>query len=368
MSKCVTGFWHSVCLSTDGFVHSFGCNMFGQLGLGNKENTSFPISIPNLPKIKQVSCGLHFTVCVDEEGFIWSFGNNDFGQLGLGNTNTYNSPQKITEIPSIHFVSCGGYHTLILTNDSILWSTGKNNFGQLCLGDRNRNYEPLTKPEQTPYSNIKNIYAGCAMSFFENSKGELYGCGSNDKGSLGLGHKNHPQFSVCLVPCHSNNIIQFCCGYYHSLFLDEEGNVYSAGLNQYGNLGLNCYSNKNLFTQISNIPPIDKISCVGDSSYLLDFDGNIWSFGMNDFGQLGHGGEIIVPLISSLKNINDISHGFGSHFFAKDSSHIYALGDDSYGQLGLKRCGNSDVNHTTLNFKIWGGSNKDYNRIKSARK
>ena len=70
---CACGWYHTITLSNDGTLHSFGQNNDGQLGLGHNNNVSLPTPIPNLPKIKLISCGCNFTVCVDYEGFIWSF-------------------------------------------------------------------------------------------------------------------------------------------------------------------------------------------------------------------------------------------------------------------------------------------------------
>ena len=72
-----------------GTAYSFGRNRKGALGLGHKDDVNLPTPIPNLPKIKMVSCGMYFTVCVDNEGFIWSFGKNGSGQLGTGNLRNY---------------------------------------------------------------------------------------------------------------------------------------------------------------------------------------------------------------------------------------------------------------------------------------
>ena len=85
MAVCC-GEYHTITLSNDGTLHSFGYNTQGQLGLGHNNNVSLPTPIPNLPKINQISCGSRFTVCVDCEGFMWSFGSNNSGQLGTGNT------------------------------------------------------------------------------------------------------------------------------------------------------------------------------------------------------------------------------------------------------------------------------------------
>ena len=102
---CACGFRHTITLSDDGSVHSFGRNGEGQLGLGYNNDVSLPTPIPNLPKINMISCGWYFTVCVDHEGFIWSFGDNNYGQLGTGNKTAFNVPQKLLNIPFVLSVS-----------------------------------------------------------------------------------------------------------------------------------------------------------------------------------------------------------------------------------------------------------------------
>ena len=112
MSNCVTGKLHTITLSDEGILYSFGRNNLGQLGIGNYYDISVPTCIPNLPKIKQVSCGANFSVCIDYEGSMWSFGSNENGQLGISqgflsmsNTQTIHfRPQKIT-IPPVHSIS-----------------------------------------------------------------------------------------------------------------------------------------------------------------------------------------------------------------------------------------------------------------------
>ena len=45
---------HSITLSNDGSLHSFGKNAQGQLGLGHNNNVYLPTPIPNLPQIKMM--------------------------------------------------------------------------------------------------------------------------------------------------------------------------------------------------------------------------------------------------------------------------------------------------------------------------
>ena len=189
---------------------------------------------------------------------MWSFGSNYSGELGTGNTTNFNVPQKILDIPPVLSVSCGYYHTLSITTDSTLWSWGHNGYGQLCL----ENKESQMKPQKTSYSNITKISTGSQHSLFQNDKGEIFSCGSNDNGECGLGHNRHPQITPSLIPNVLSNIVQFVCGNRFSLFLDSEGNVFSVGNNHYGSLGLGHNIDQKVLSKIINIPPIQTISCV----------------------------------------------------------------------------------------------------------
>ena len=231
---CACGYGHTITLSYDGTAHSFGRNGEGALGLGHNNDVSLPTPISNLSRINMISCGAFFTVCVDVEGFIWSFGQNNFGQLVTGNTRNFNVPQKILEIPPVVSVACGSFHTLMITNDSNLWSCGENNCGQLCHGDK----ADRSIPQKTSFSNISNISAGNCHSLFQNNKGEIFSCGVNQFGECGLGHFNELQIIPSDILNTPPNIVHFVCGYGHNLFLDLEGNVFSVGSNEYGQLVL----------------------------------------------------------------------------------------------------------------------------------
>ena len=368
---CACGYNHTITLSDDGTAHSFGSNWFEQqLGLGQNKDVSLPTPIPNLPKINMISCGRCFTVCLDYEGFIWSFGENNWGQLGTGNTTNVNVPQKILEIPPVLSVSCGPHYILIITSDSNLWSCGNNSFGQLCLGNR----EPQKKPQKTSFSNISKISTGYSHSLFQNNKGEIFACGYNQHGECGLGHFNNPQITPSLILNVPSNIVQFVCGSHENLFLDSEGNVFSVGKNEFGQLGLAHNRNQNELNKIPNIPPIKIISCVSSSCYLIDFEGNLWSFGCNSQGQLGHGDtehKNTPIIVNTLKDIQQISYGpFGSHFIVKNSQNqIFVTGNNEYGQLGSTGDTQSLSIPTEINSQystIW--RDEFYTRAKSARK
>ena len=112
---------------------------------------------------------------------------------------------------------------------------------------------------------------------------------------------------------------------------------------------------------------------MGSSCYLIDLEGNLWSFGLNNFGQLGHGDttNINTPkIITTLKDIQQISYGSsGKHFFAKNSQNqIFATGNNYFGQLGTGDIQSlsipKEINSQYSN--IW--RDEFHTRAKSARK
>ena len=255
---------------------------------------------------------------------------------------------------------------MIITTDSNLWSCGRNNYGQLCHGDT----EDRSKPQKTSFSNISKISAGHFHSLFQNNNGEIFSCGSQ-YGQCGLGLETDPQIEPSLILNVPSNIVEFACGYNQSLFLDSEGNVYSVGDNEYGQLGLGHNTNQNELNKIPNIPPIKIISCALSSCYLIDFEGNVWSFGNNTMRQLGHGNRthINIPkIVHALKDIQQISYGScAGHFFAKNSQHqIFVTGDNYKGQLGTGNHRSYSIPKKKINSNIWRDEFRS--KAKSARK
>ena len=371
---CAIGTLHTVCLSDDGIVHSFGYNLAGNLGIGNNDEV---VEVPNrisiLPKIQQISCGSVFTVCIDNQGFLWSFGLNDCGQLGLEDGNTPNVPQRVQDIPLVKAVSCGASFTLIITIDENIWSVGNNKHGQLILGHKISQF----KFQQTSCSAVYKISTGDYHSLYQNNLGEIFGCGFNEKGQLGLGHK-YSQTQACKIPLHNINVIDFCCGSLYTLFLDIEGNVYSVGYNVHGSLGTGNTTNQILIQANQNIPDIPSIriiSCINASSYLVDIHGDVWGFGLNFDGQLGNGDKKkrnSPTKIQSLNDITQISKGpCGTHVLVKNSQNeIFVVGDNKYGQLGggfIQSFSKPQKIFNSKYYSMWGEAGKS-SRAKSARK
>ncbi|XP_060114169.1 regulator of chromosome condensation [Heteronotia binoei] len=113
---------HTVCLDSEGTVHSLGRANYGMLGLGEGvEDKSTPTAISGLAKASSVACGerVGFAVTEDGQAFAWGMGSNL--QLASGDEEDAWSPVQMSgqqlENRTVLSVKGGGQHTVLLVKD-----------------------------------------------------------------------------------------------------------------------------------------------------------------------------------------------------------------------------------------------------------
>ena len=294
------------------------------------------------------ACSSH-SLFIDAERNAWSCGSNDHGQLGISANDRSNKfkPTKINHLPNIKSVSSSYSYSLFLDTNGEVWSCGFNHTGQLGLGDKISRFTP-EKIKNIP--KIQYISVGGAHSLLLDVNESTWACGYNGNGQLGIG--NNVNTSVPIQILNLPTIKSISAGYYYSLLLDNEGNVWAFGKNDYGQIG-NQLPTSNIPIVIENIPIIVQISAGDSHSVLLDITGSVWSFGRNESGQLGHGDSQTKSLptkIQMLPTIKKISAG-GNHTLLLDNDNrVWAFGCNEYGELGLGDLENRSypIRHTTL--------------------
>jgi alpha-tubulin suppressor-like RCC1 family protein len=126
------GGWHSTALTDDGEVYGWGRGEHGRLGFGDdKSSKMVPQRVQLLvgEDIIQVSCGGTHSVALTRDGRMFSFGRGDHGRLGYGKKLTTGHPSEVPinlpppkELSSSEadgrwcakLVACGGRHTLAI--------------------------------------------------------------------------------------------------------------------------------------------------------------------------------------------------------------------------------------------------------------
>lgn len=129
------GGWHSTALTDEGEVYGWGRGEHGRLGFGDNDKSSkmVPQRVNLLAgeDIVQVSCGGTHSVALTRDGRMFSFGRGDHGRLGYGRKVTTGQPMEVPiKIPAptnsnngstapdgdwiAKLVACGGRHTLAI--------------------------------------------------------------------------------------------------------------------------------------------------------------------------------------------------------------------------------------------------------------
>uniref|UniRef100_A0A453RTD8 RCC1-like domain-containing protein n=2 Tax=Aegilops tauschii subsp. strangulata TaxID=200361 RepID=A0A453RTD8_AEGTS len=124
------GGWHSAALTKEGEVYAWGRGEHGRLGFGDdKSSHMVPLKVQLLAgeDIVQVSCGGTHSVVLTSDGRIFSYGRGDHGRLGDGREVTTGHPMEVPiNLPppktstsseglwQANYVACGGRHTLAI--------------------------------------------------------------------------------------------------------------------------------------------------------------------------------------------------------------------------------------------------------------
>jgi len=131
------GAWHTAATSDLGLAFTWGCNMRGQLGTGDKNDRNLPTIIPLLKDtmILQIECGeLHTVALAGPSGIaaaVFSWGAGDQAQLGHGAKVDEIEPKCIQTLSGLEVatIAVGPYHTGCIANKDFLpkvytWGSG----------------------------------------------------------------------------------------------------------------------------------------------------------------------------------------------------------------------------------------------------
>jgi RCC1 and BTB domain-containing protein len=149
---------HLASITHDGELYTNGYNARGQLGHGVTSHVPNPQMVDALfgKHIVKVACSYYHTVAVSDDDEVFSFGRNDYGQLGQGDNEDKHIPCLIRALPlpahagaysrastSIRAVACGQYHTVISFTTGGLVAMGKNDYGQLGVESTEARKKPV---------------------------------------------------------------------------------------------------------------------------------------------------------------------------------------------------------------------------------
>ena len=244
---------HTLAIDESGAAWAWGENGLGQLGTGD---SGIPIGEPHNIRVSPVSVvmptGVRFTalgagqshsVALDEDGNAWTWGDNGASQLGNGEAGwSEATPTPVVMPDGVTFskISVGTVHSLALDEDGNAWAWGSDFSGQLGDGGTNADQAtpvPVVMPDGTRFT---AIYAGGFHSLALDQDGNAWTWGDNGMCQLGINESTQKPPVTTPTPVAVPDGVRFTsiyAGGYHSLALDEDGNLWAWGSDYSGQLG-----------------------------------------------------------------------------------------------------------------------------------
>ncbi|XP_039250913.1 protein RCC2-like [Styela clava] len=190
---------HTLCLTDSGKVYAFGENTQGQLGIGKQSSyVPSPTQVNMKSFVVDISCGGEFSMIVDIDGYVYSFGCPEYGQLGNNTDGKYfvasnklsfdsvSSPFRIPlwrektrsgqVIPvqdvKVIKVECGNNHTIALDSKKRIFTWGFGGYGRLGHSEQKDEQTPrLVEAFNRENRGATRIFAGSTFSLAINESG-----------------------------------------------------------------------------------------------------------------------------------------------------------------------------------------------------
>ncbi|XP_031473868.1 ultraviolet-B receptor UVR8 [Nymphaea colorata] len=309
---------------------------------------------PLAAKVVGICAGEAHTLALTAEGEVYSWGRGTFGRLGTGKEEDETRPVRVSFVsgkkgqgcsnkpPRIVAVAAGAYHSLALEDDGSVWSWGYNLYGQLGVDSENslvpifldefldlvspRSLQNQSDSQGKAQLKIVSIMADGMMSFAIDNIGGLWMWGNCPQ----LSKDGDEPFSLVSIPTprpvwflHGRCVVKVECGNEHVVVLASPGETvyggdlvcYAWGNNNHGQLGLGDNESRSYPEVVKSFDvdspwSIYEIACGSFHTTVLtrrkphspekdaqelrrmrleDRASVCWTFGLGDNGQLGHG-------------------------------------------------------------------------------
>ncbi|KAJ5075598.1 claret isoform a [Anaeramoeba ignava] len=322
-----------------------------------------------IENIQKVTVGNWNEAILTKEGNLFAKGED----INLDNPNEFINISSLIEDKNdrvIQDIVSGDSSVYLLTSNQNAYGIGSNYYAENSFdSEKLKETKPILMMKNVSkiFSGNNSEYV-----FLLNSNQELFGCGDNAYSQLGLGESRKEEEEIQKLTKIQNipkgKIIDIQCGYFHSIMLIEDENqnpkrkLYSCGNYQYNGVDKDEHSYE--FTEIKsslfeNDDNILDFSCGYYHTLILTSNSKLIGFGGNDCGQLGTGDinnqsipiQIELPKLRFNENISNyhISCGNGNSFLYYSPS-FSNLEEDLIKLFGRKEF--CDISFKTENGEI----------------
>jgi len=361
---------HTVALTADGLLYSWGLGTNGQIGNGTTMNSALPVAVDMTgvlagKTITSIAAGGDYSVVRTSDGKVFGWGTNTSGQLGNG-TNTNSSIPVAVDMSgalagkSVSAIAVGNAQAVAITSDGKAYSWGGGTRGDGSY------FVSSNRPVAISMAGVlsgKTVTSAAVSSgghvLLLTSEGKVYGFGNNGNYQLGDGSNTNATLPVAMYMggvLAGKTVTAIGGGGFFSVMLTSEGKIYTVGNNGEGVLG-DGTSVPNATLPVAVITSgalsgktVTAISVASNSVMALTSEGKLLAWGSSTQSQLGNGtvtsANMPVPVDTSgvLSNITLAGISLGSHAIAWGSDgKLYGWGNNANGQFGT---GDSSISTT----------------------
>ncbi|KAK0424078.1 hypothetical protein QR680_008488 [Steinernema hermaphroditum] len=261
-------------------------------------------SLPPKIKVKQIEFSVTHTLVLSADNMVYSWGENKCGQLGLGDRRSRGSPTIIEALSGkgISKIAAGNQFSLFCSTKGVVLVCGQ----QKYLGNGEKG-EDCLKPKVVDSLlrvDITDVACGDEHTVAIDSQGNVYVWGSGKNGRLGTGDENFVTTAIQITIPVGQTIMNVRCGHDCTALLTTSGIMLAMGSNKYNKLNLN--HRQGFFADMKDVTDdVDDVTTpramkpfaarivdvklgTFHSGVLLE-SGHIHLFGRNAVGELGMG-------------------------------------------------------------------------------
>eukprot|EP00743_Colponemidia_sp_Colp-15_P008201 GILK01008894.1.p1 GENE.GILK01008894.1~~GILK01008894.1.p1 ORF type:complete len:825 (-),score=104.84 GILK01008894.1:236-2710(-) len=323
----------------------------------NQADLSIACIVPGLKhhRITKIACGSLHSVALTSSGQVYMWGlllvvlpeDNDSrnynGIIGMDTTGMDPRLQRIVEKSNFNYLRAGQHE--LKADHNPKWRKTQRRIvpsPTLALGVENER--------------IVDVAAGYAHTLLLSTKLQLFACGYNDRGQLGVGNRINSHEFIPVVMNETVRIVQMSCGQQHNLARSDTGKVFAWGSGALGQMGID--SARDRLIPILVEPIEDRVATFVAAGFnhsvaVVD-DGSIFSWGHSEYYQHGavqtsddsrsgfqhdltSSRYYFVPRhMTAMKDHKVVSVVCGSHYTiaTTDSGQLYSWGWNDHAQLG----------------------------------
>lgn len=336
VTKVEGGYGHSLALTSDGKLYSWGLNDEGQLGQGNTTNLTTPTQVGTDTDWVDIGCGEKHSIALKSgltSGF-YAWGRNTHGQCGSAASTYISSPAQVYSGNTYTAVDAGANYSILLDATGAIFGCGLNE------------HKCLTSAVTTNNVSLTNLYSLTGFSLIaagpQFTAGFIPGTGIYVRGRHSLSTSYYSnnfatntthyyslfdQSNSSLVPNSENlDIIALDIGRDFLLAIDQSGKLYG-------------YTSSNTLSSFTTSSGWDPAEGVLDGTY----DCSLGHFGIfyNNYSTTNYVIKTnYAEMIDQTKEWHKVECGFDHAILTDIDGDIYSIGDNGYTQLGRTFTGN----------------------------